>query len=322
MQDKDIYKAFCEREKEIIPLFHFPYWLDIVCGPDNWDVIIVKTKDGMVQGVWPYFKTFKYGISKITQSILTPYLGPIITYPHNIKKRERKYSYETKILTKCIEALPAATVIKQGLHPSLLNWTPFYWKGFRQSTRYTYVLRNIKKQKQTIEGYKSSVKNQIRSAQNIYSIYEEDHVENLYALNKKSYDRNGVTILLTKEKIDLIYNTVLENEYAHIITVKDKQDRPICSCLTVYDRLKAYNLLVGVNKDLRPKGAVQWMLAKAIEKASERVDCFDFEGSMLPEVEPVFRVFGGERVPFSVVSRTPAWFRVLHDIIKGKDYSI
>lgn len=322
MQGKGIYNEFCEREKEIIPLFHMPFWLDIVSGPDNWDVTIIRGKDDQIEAVWPYHKSAKYGISKIGQGILTPYLGPIIKYPINIQKRERKYSYEIKVLEKCIASLPSSMVIKQGLHPSLKNWTPFYWKGYQQSTKYTYVLDNIKNHEQTTTAYKSSVKNQARAAKANYSIHYDTDIDRLYELNQKSYERNNVDIGLSKDKMEHIYTSALQNESADIITVIDDSDRPVCSCLIVYDRKTAYSLLIGVDKELRPKGAVQWMLSEAVIKASERVDRFDFEGSMLPEVEPVFRAFGGERIPYSIISRAPRWFRALHELVKGKDFSI
>lgn len=322
MQSKGIYNEFCEREKDLIPLFHLPFWLDIVCGPDNWDVLIIRGKDNQIEAVWPYYRSSKYGISKIGQGILTPYLGPIIKYPNNIQKRERIYSYEIKILEKCIESLPSYRLFKQGLHPSLKNWTPFYWKGFQQSTKYTYVIGNIKDREEIMADYKSSVKNQTRSAKEKYSIFNQDHVDTLYELNQKSYQRNNVNIGLSKEKIKQLYTGALQNESADIITIKDNKDRPICSCLIVYDKKKAYSLLIGVDKSLKPKGAVQWMLSEAIIKASEKVNYFDFEGSILPEVEPVFRAFGGERIPYSIISKSPRWFRALHEMVKGKDFSI
>lgn len=322
MNSKGIYKEFCLKEKERIPLFHHPFWLDTVSGPENWDVSIIKGKDDQVVAAWPYYKSTKRGISKLSQPMLTQYLGPLLNYPRNIQKKERKHSFELKTLEKCIQSLPAHTVFKQGLHPGLQNWTPFYWKGFRQSTRYSYVINDIKNHETLWAGFKSELKNQIRYAEKNYQISLDESIDNLYQLNKKTYDRKGVSLPLSKEKLNEIYQATRTHLHADILTVRDSEERLVCSTLLVYDSSKAYTLLIGVDKNTKPKGAVQWMLSEAIKKASERVDSFDFEGSMIPEIEAVFRVFGGERIPYSVITKAPIWFRVIHDLLKRKDFSI
>ncbi len=322
MINKGIYKAYCEQHKERIPLFHNPFWLDLMSGAENWDAIVIQGKDKQVELVWPYVKSTQKGISKISQPLFTPYLGPIIHYPHNIEKRERKYSFLIKTLTSGIEALPKSTVFKQGLHPDIDNWTPFYWKGFRQSTKYTYQINNIKDKENTWNEYKSNLKNQIRSAKKLYQVTKEDKVDSLYQLNQKTYNRKGVKIELTSSNIAAIYKALRENYHADILTVRDENEQAICSCLIAYDATTAYVLLIGVDKETKPKGAVQLMLAEAISVAAERVDVFDFEGSMIQDVEPVFRVFGGERKPYSVVTRAPGWFRIIHEIIKRKDFTL
>lgn len=38
---KDEYREFCLNEKNI-PIFSKDWWLDSVCGTDNWDVALVK----------------------------------------------------------------------------------------------------------------------------------------------------------------------------------------------------------------------------------------------------------------------------------------
>ena len=45
---------------------------------------------------------------------------------------------------------------------------------------------------------------------------------------------------------------------------------------------------------------------EAIKRTAERGAAFDFEGSMLPHVEPFVRSFGGVPTPYSIVWRTPS----------------
>ena len=73
---KDRYRALCESEAEI-PLFLRDWWLDAVCGDDNWGVAIVCNGD-RVDGCLPYSIRRRFGWVLIGQPPLTPFLGPWI----------------------------------------------------------------------------------------------------------------------------------------------------------------------------------------------------------------------------------------------------
>ena len=44
MTPKEAYRQFCEREKEV-PIFSQPWFIDAVCEPFGWDIIMVKKGD-------------------------------------------------------------------------------------------------------------------------------------------------------------------------------------------------------------------------------------------------------------------------------------
>lgn len=52
MTNKDKYHIFCDHEKGI-PIFNKDWWLDAVCGENNWDVALVE-KGGSIVGSLPY----------------------------------------------------------------------------------------------------------------------------------------------------------------------------------------------------------------------------------------------------------------------------
>lgn len=37
-----------------------------------------------------------------------------------------------------IDNLPKFDYFNMNFHYSITNWLPFYWRGFKQTTRYTY----------------------------------------------------------------------------------------------------------------------------------------------------------------------------------------
>ena len=86
----------------------------------------------------------------------------------------------------------------------------------------------------------------------------------------------------------------------------------------MWDKESSYNLVLGVDENLRSSGAAQLLMWEAIKLASDHVKSFNFEGSMLPHVEPVFRHFGGRRVPYFRVFKDKNKAVKLMRLILGK----
>lgn len=81
--NKERYKLFCEKEKNI-PIFSQPWWLDVVCGEENWEVCIIGEGKNILATMPYYLLKDEYGI-KITKAKLTQNNGIYIKYP-TIKK--------------------------------------------------------------------------------------------------------------------------------------------------------------------------------------------------------------------------------------------
>lgn len=76
--NKDKYRHLLETEKTI-PIFSRDWWMDAVCGEDNWDVLLVE-KNGEIVASMPYYIHKKYGLTVITQPTLTQTNGMWIYY--------------------------------------------------------------------------------------------------------------------------------------------------------------------------------------------------------------------------------------------------
>ncbi len=292
-----------------------------MCGEENWDVFLVKRKDGKITGSWPYYIYKRFGLRKYGQPDFTPYLGPYIVYPHNIEKKERILSHEQKVMQELVALSKEIKLFKQGFHVDLNNWMPFYWDGYTQTTRYTYLLDNIKQHDKIWDAFKSSVKTDIRRAEKIYDVKKEEEISKLFLLSQSTFDRKNETLPLSEKRLNTIYTTTKKNSHAEIFTAYANGEAH-GSLMTVFDNRYAYCLLIGVDKAMSPKGAVQLLLWTAIRSASKRVDNFDFEGSMLKEVESIFRAFGGELKAFNKISKAPMWFKILYRLTRGKDFSL
>ena len=102
MNRKEKYVEFCKTEISM-PIFSKSWWLDTVCGHNNWDVALVE-KDNTIVASMPYFLTKKFMLRMVFMPQLTQTMGPYIIYPKN-QKYETKLSYEKDMMKKLIEQL-------------------------------------------------------------------------------------------------------------------------------------------------------------------------------------------------------------------------
>ena len=100
----------------------------------------------------------------------------------------------------------------------------------------------------------------------------------------------------------------------------DAEGRTHSAAYLVWDRQAAYYHLSGDDPSLRASGAGLLLVWEAIRYSSEvlGLQCFDFEGSMLPGVEQVRVSFGAVQTPyFHVWKYSSRGFRLLERLKGG-----
>ena len=142
------YRQLCASESSV-PLFCRDYWLDAV-APGAWDAIVLDNA-GAPLGAWPFVRHRHLGFDYLQMPVLTQFLGPWIAYPAG-QKQHSKLSHEKDVFTALIERLPAHDYLIQNFHHSVTNWLPFHWQGFTQTTRYTYVLDDLRDPEAGVRG--------------------------------------------------------------------------------------------------------------------------------------------------------------------------
>ena len=53
------------------------------------------------------------------------------------------YPQQHELIEEFIRELPADVSFTHRFHENFTNWLPFYWSGFEQTTRYTYLLTKL-----------------------------------------------------------------------------------------------------------------------------------------------------------------------------------
>ena len=74
--DKETYRSLCKIEPTI-PIFSRDWWLDAVCGKDNWDVALVG-KGGMIVAAMPYYMQKRFGKGPKGRILIYP-IGDSVT---------------------------------------------------------------------------------------------------------------------------------------------------------------------------------------------------------------------------------------------------
>ena len=140
MTELEKYLQFSEQETTI-PLFSKGWWMDSVC-PNEWDVILIK-ENGEILASLPYYLQQIGTEKEIRKATLTQTNGIWMRYPPD-QKYERKLTYEKNMMNTIIDEIEnlGLTKYQQYFHYSITNWLPFYWRGYSQATRYTYVIHH------------------------------------------------------------------------------------------------------------------------------------------------------------------------------------
>ena len=118
---------------EEVPLWQQPWWLDAV-APGRWDARCVLSNERVVAAL-PYVPSRKLGFDSWGMPQLTQALGPWLE-PLDGKYASR-LSREHALLNLLADAIPRSVFYVQNWTVDRVNWLPFYWRGYRQTTRYT-----------------------------------------------------------------------------------------------------------------------------------------------------------------------------------------
>lgn len=286
MDNKRKYKEFCNNEINI-PIFSQPWWLDAVCGGDNWDVVLYE-KGGHIWASLPFYIKVNYGFTFLSMPLFTQKLGPYVKYP-NKQKYYKRLSWEKECLTYLFENLPSYDIYNQNFDYIINNWLPLYWMDYKQTTKYTYV---INKNQDVEKSFENDIKRRYNKAkENNVEVIESHDIRLFYEINKKTFDRKEMKIPHTFNELNNLYNSAKKNNAVKIF-VAMQNDNIIAGAMLVYDCNTVYYILGGVDDELKSLGGMDAVLIKCILFANESSRNFDFEGSMVESIEKYFRSFG------------------------------
>ncbi len=286
-------------------MFIKDWWLDAVCN--SWDVAIVWNGD-KIAGVWPYSIEQKASVSIIRNPVLTPYMGPYIFYPHDLKDSKRD-NFEYEIIAALCKQM-TAKVWNVSLRPGQKQVGLFAANGFKILPRQTFVMPLLEEETALFSRLHEDYRRNIRKAEVELTITNEPALlPELWQYQKATLDRKDVHMHFSQPQMQKVFDACLENNSAALWVAK--KDGIVQAILWhIWDGTCAYYLVGSKNPAIKDNRAMTALIWKAISESKKLgKNSFDFEGSMDTGVEKFFRNFGGERTLYLslIKNQSPLW---------------
>ena len=305
MNNKILYDEFCENNKEFL-IFYQPWWLDTVCGPNNWDVVLyIKNKE--ILGAFPYFFKKKFGLRLLITPKFSHIMGPLVS-----EKIETNLD-KSKIISELIKMLPKFNYLSINLNYTLNDWRPFYWKSYLQSTNYTCIIENLCDEEKIFNNFSSANKRMIKKANlNELRFNSDITIEEFYQYYKFFLGKRKKVLFYSYDEIKNIIQNLKKKNQGCTFSVSDKKNNILSIALIIWDKKSSYMILNSTDPEMRNTGCSQYLIKEILSFLKEKTKSFSFEGSMNKEIFTFYNSFGGNISSYyKIVKSNPSYLRYL-----------
>ena len=185
-------------------IFCYSWWLDAITK-SNFKILAVLENDEIVAGMPLAFDSQ----NKINIPPLTRTLGVLYKNQDN-KSQRKRISEERKWLSELIKDLSPGDFIQMCTHHNFTDWLPFRWKGFNQTTRYTYILNYENKTSDELWRNLDSENRRIirRAAENEIRTEFSDDIDLVYHYESLSYERQGLKFKIPYNDLKILDDVI------------------------------------------------------------------------------------------------------------------
>ncbi len=282
------------------PVFLQPWWLEAV-APGRWDYAVVMRGEE-VAAAMPYVFKKWLGWMYFEVPEKTPFLGPWLRY--STAKYAHQLSDQTNLLGELIDSLPKLGGFNLAFHPEIKNWLPFFWRGFQQTTSYTYQIKDTANLETVWKETTESIRTDVRKARKLLLVEESNDFIQIIHLHKKTLQRQGRAFEHSDAEMLALHEACCRHNCSKILLARGADGQLHAGAYFIWDSKTVYYYTSGADPALRNSGAGSLLVWHGIELASKLGLAFDFEGSMHEPIERFFRSFGARQVPYFVISKT------------------
>ena len=307
-----MYKEFyLSHTPEDMPVFHKPFYLDIVTNK-SWDVCAIIKNNELIASM-PYHIRRHKGLIYTDQPPFTQFLGPWIKQDVRNNLSYRKYH---EIIENLYNQLPEFDYCCHHWHYDYQDWLPLYWKGFKQTTRYTYIIPPEQPLETTWDKINYTSKREILKSQQKYKIHFLDDFECFYGFVKNNFALKNKNNPYDYSFFSKINDACVTNNCRIIIAAADESKSIHGVIYLLFDTNSLYYFSGGCDNTGLKDDLIKLLVWESIKIANEKKLIFDFEGSMIKNVEFFFNSFGCIQKPYFSVSKVNSRKLLLNDLIK------
>jgi Acetyltransferase (GNAT) domain len=273
-------------------VFVTSWWLDAV-EPGGWRMHCAEKGEELV-AAWPTLpQQGRFGTMHLGAQ-LCPFLGPLLPPAEGHRRRAR----EIEAIGLLLDAIGPYAHLEARCNPAFDYWTPLRWRGFSQTTLYTWRIEDLSDLDAVFAGFGEKARGHIRAAEKRGVVVQDAGLDDFLELHEQRGRRPHAAAV---RRVDAAAS---ERGARDILVARDAGGAPCAGCYLAHDQRYSYFLMSATTGEVRGAGsAVVW---ESIKRAAARGNGFDFEGSVLPHVEPFVRSFGGAPTPYSIVRHTPS----------------
>lgn len=272
---------------------------------DGVEQFVLVADDGQWMGGFQLRKLKLKGVPALAVPLWHPHCGLFIkpaeggTYALQTRNKRVMEAVATYLNTR------SEKIISVPFPPVWIDMQPLIWSDFRCTIKYTYRL-SLNETAEPSALFSAKTRNSVKKAEKDgVTVATSGSVDDLLQCVAKTADEKGFK--LDDAALTRLVNA-LQPSSGTVFTAHSPKNELLAAALMVRDADTAYYLLGGVDRKQSSQGALNAVIAAGINWAKTAgCSVFDFEGSMLPEVERVFRGFGGDLTPFYVAAKAADW---------------
>ena len=283
-------------------IFHYSWWLQTNAA--EFTILGVRNERGTLIAGLPIPSQRRLGLKLLHSPQLTPFLGPVFDLSGVNGACDRLYLMRSygELLAENVKSFDSFRYFAGACAPDLQG---FLWAGFQVELAYTFRIPSTYSPDQITAGMTRTHLQKLKKALRLnLRVTRNEGLEDLIELNRRTYEKQQLKPAYSPDFLRRLWNAAYSQERAHLYVARTSDDIPTAALLTVHDRRATYQIVSGVNTELRDVPGAYLVLWHALQDAIVAGRDFDFEGSSLRGVEPFYRRWGANAVPIWRINKS------------------
>ena len=174
--------------------------------------------------------------------------------PYLLPQLRGRLAKEHELFKALLAQLPPLAAFRQNFYPSVTNWLPFYWQGFRQTTHYTYRLTAPHSLPAREAALDADIRRDLRKARQQVQVVHSLEPTVMFRLLNLSFERQGLGLPCSWQQFERLDAALARHEARRLFFAVDAAGRVHSAAMLIWDQTCAYYHLAGDDPALRKAG--------------------------------------------------------------------